>query len=106
MQPFQKFNLLIYHEKGKRLKKPRFIENIYIYSDDNYLYVYDSLKLDNDDEDPIIEMLDKVISISFKYNGIHATGLELEESSIYHYQKWLVTTLTSHQLEEENWYVY
>lgn len=111
-KPCQKFNLVVYYEKGVRLAKPVFHENVYVYSSDNYTYASDVVKFDKNDEDgdPIVEMLWKVIDTSFKYNGIHISGLEMchdkKSRTTFFYQNWLVTNLTREELEKENWYGY
>lgn len=113
-KPCQKFNLVVYYQNGSRLIKPIFHENVYIYSSDNYTYASDVVKFDkyddDEDEDPTLEMLWKVIDTSFKYNGIHISGLEMGQDkkrrTTFFYQSWLVTNLTREELEKENWYGY
>lgn len=110
--PSQKFNLVVYYNKGKHLSsrfktKPKFYENVYIYSDEDYLYAYDSSKFGKE-EDCIVAMMRKTIDFSFKYNGIHVSGLEhsdnMTKGETLLYQKWLITNLSREELEKEHWY--
>jgi len=116
-KPCQKFNLVVYYNKGIHLAKrygtqPIFHKNVYIYSDDhNYLYAYDAKKFDVEHEDPVVEMIQRVISTCFKYNGIHVSGLELamdhkDKGETFWYQLWLITNLSKEELEKEGWYGY
>ena len=104
-KPCQKFNLVVYYENGKRLKKPLFHENVYIYSEQNDIYAYDVVRFDTEQEDQIVEIMYTVINTSFKYNGIYVSGLEIVKAD-FCYQHWLITNLSREELEKENWYGY
>ncbi len=113
-KPCQKFNLVVYYDKGIRLTVPLFYENVYIYNGDHYLYASDVAKFDKyndeEDEDPIVEMMYKVIETTFSYIGIHVVGLDMgtnkKKQTTFFYQSWLVTNLTRAELEKEHWHGY